>query len=210
MTGEPILLESNQNHATVQTGGISTTLPAAMGEGGGYIPMVANTLAARYDGSPQPDKGIGANIVAAGFKAGNGAKAGNIGYSEECAPTLSAAESGTNQVPTVICGNPWDSQSERVYHGDGAWHSLNANESGGQSRDAILAFAQNQRDEVRDLGNVAGSLAAEPGMKQQTFVASVDFRNGTENTEVNGTLQAKESGGQSLNCNIVVRTESLS
>ena len=37
---EPILLESNQNHASVQTDGISTTLPASMGMGGGYIPMV--------------------------------------------------------------------------------------------------------------------------------------------------------------------------
>ena len=38
---EPVLLESNQNHATIQTDGISTTLPASMGEGGGYVPMVA-------------------------------------------------------------------------------------------------------------------------------------------------------------------------
>ncbi|MDL2318178.1 DNA cytosine methyltransferase [Eubacteriales bacterium OttesenSCG-928-A19] len=36
---------------------------------------------------------------------------------------------------------------------------------------AIVAFAQNQRDEVRDLHDCAGALAAEPGMKQQTFVA---------------------------------------
>lgn len=35
----------------------------------------------------------------------------------------------------------------------------------------LIAFAQNQRDEVRDLGGVAGALAAELGMKQQTFVA---------------------------------------
>lgn len=34
-----------------------------------------------------------------------------------------------------------------------------------------IAFAQNQRDEVRDLKDKAGALAAEPGMKQQTFVA---------------------------------------
>ena len=34
-----------------------------------------------------------------------------------------------------------------------------------------IAFAQNQRDEVRDLGDKAGALQAEPGMKQQTFVA---------------------------------------
>ena len=37
---EPILLESNQNHATIQTNGISTSLPASMGMGGGYVPMV--------------------------------------------------------------------------------------------------------------------------------------------------------------------------
>ena len=35
----------------------------------------------------------------------------------------------------------------------------------------LVAFAQNQRDEVRDLKDCAGALAAEPGMKQQTYVA---------------------------------------
>lgn len=34
-----------------------------------------------------------------------------------------------------------------------------------------LAFAANQRDEVRDLHGVSAALCAEPGMKQQTFVA---------------------------------------
>ena len=33
-----------------------------------------------------------------------------------------------------------------------------------------VAFVQNQRDEVRDLGDTAGALAAEPDMKQQTYV----------------------------------------
>ena len=66
---EPILLESNQNHATIQTDGISTALPAAMGMGGGYVPMVAHALSARYDGSPQPEKGNGSNIVAYAMQA---------------------------------------------------------------------------------------------------------------------------------------------
>ena len=35
----------------------------------------------------------------------------------------------------------------------------------------VMAFAANQRDEVRDLHDVAGALGAQPGMKQQTFVA---------------------------------------
>ena len=37
---QPILLESNQNNATIQMNGVCTTLPASMGMGGGYIPMI--------------------------------------------------------------------------------------------------------------------------------------------------------------------------
>lgn len=37
---EPIVLESNQNHATITENGICPTLPASMGLGGGYVPMV--------------------------------------------------------------------------------------------------------------------------------------------------------------------------
>ena len=36
--------------------------------------------------------------------------------------------------------------------------------------DDPIAFAANQRDEVRDLHDIAGALGAQPGMKQQTFV----------------------------------------
>jgi len=44
-------------------------------------------------------------IMTAAFSAGQGAKAGGIGYQEECAPTLKAAESGTNMVPSILCLN---------------------------------------------------------------------------------------------------------
>lgn len=40
--------------------------------------------------------------VAYGFKGGQGAKAGGIGYAEELAPTLTSASSGTNLAPTVM------------------------------------------------------------------------------------------------------------
>ena len=40
-------------------------------------------------------------------------------------------------------------------------------------RNGVMAFAANQRDEVRDLHDVAGALNAQPGMKQQTFVAGI-------------------------------------
>ena len=35
-----IVLESNQNHATAEETDICPTLPAAMGMGGGYVPMI--------------------------------------------------------------------------------------------------------------------------------------------------------------------------
>lgn len=40
--------------------------------------------------------------VAYGFKAGQGAKAGGIGYAEEQSPTLTSASSGSNLAPTVM------------------------------------------------------------------------------------------------------------
>ena len=44
-------------------------------------------------------------FIAAGFSAGQGSKAGGVGYQEECAPTLKASDSGTNMVPSVLCLN---------------------------------------------------------------------------------------------------------
>ena len=36
----------------------------------------------------------------------------------------------------------------------------------------LIAFAANQRDEVRDLHDLSAALSAQPGMKQQTFIAN--------------------------------------
>ena len=35
-----IVIESNQNHATVKDTEVCNTLPSAMGAGGGYVPMI--------------------------------------------------------------------------------------------------------------------------------------------------------------------------
>ena len=49
---QPLILESNQEHATVRTDGITPTLPASMGMGGGYVPMVYENhgIDSRYTG----------------------------------------------------------------------------------------------------------------------------------------------------------------
>jgi DNA (cytosine-5)-methyltransferase 1 len=41
-------------------------------------------------------------VLCAGFKAGQGAHAGGVGYGEEVSPTLAAVPSGTNQTPAVV------------------------------------------------------------------------------------------------------------
>lgn len=41
----------------------------------------------------------------------------------------------------------------------------------GSSDQTVIAFQQNQREEVRNLGDVAGAIAAEPGVHQQNYIA---------------------------------------
>ena len=64
-------------------------------------------------------------------------------------------------------------------------------------RPAVMAFAQNQRDEVRDLHGVAGALAAEPGMKQQTYIFDMTHANDVirEYRDVSPSLQARMGTG---------------
>ena len=66
----------------------------------------------------------------------------------------------------------------------------------------LTAFAANQRDEVRDLHGVAGALQAQPGMKQQTFVASFSAGAGASAGSIayNETVSPTLKGSASGNC----------
>lgn len=103
------------------------------------------------------DQTLFCNIASARFSSSMGAKAGNIGYEEEKSPTLSAARHDA----TVLCMNPWDSQSARVYSEDGVWHSLNANSNGGQSRDAVLCLNDQGGSVMNVSENVTATLRAQ-------------------------------------------------
>jgi DNA (cytosine-5)-methyltransferase 1 len=68
-----------------------------------------------------------------------------------------------------------------------------------------MAFAQNQRDELRNLNGVAGALSAEPGMKQQTYV----YQCQGSNVGPMGALRVgnqNESGGVPFTLAIAYRT----
>jgi DNA (cytosine-5)-methyltransferase 1 len=74
----------------------------------------------------------------------------------------------------AVAYNITPSQSNKDYNAR-ASNRAQAVTSGGNRPSArggdVIAFTQNQRDEVREL-SVAGAIAAEPGMKQQTYVAT--------------------------------------
>lgn len=92
-------LVQTEKSGTLGTGNDQTIFCMATQQGGAELrtddraPTL--TAAAGMSGNNQP-------VVCAGFKAGQGAQAGGIGYSEEVSPTLAAAPSGTNQTPAVM------------------------------------------------------------------------------------------------------------
>ena len=69
------------------------------------------------------------------------------------------------------CLNPWDPQSKRQYQIDGVYCALNAGQAiGGQAHGICYCFQQNQREEVRNMGEQAGALTAEPGMHNNNYL----------------------------------------
>ena len=130
---------------------------------GVYVADTSRTLDLN-GGNPACNQG-GIAVVCAGFKLGNSEHARSIGYAEEQAPTLNA-ECGGNK-PAVMCLNDQGGNVMGVSHDISG--TLRAQEHGHQP--AVMAFAQNQREEVRNVGDKAVSLAAEVGMHCQTFVA---------------------------------------
>lgn len=142
------------------------------------------------------------SVICAGFKAGQGAKANGIGYGEEVSPTLTAAPSGTNQSPAVVALDMAHACDVIRDCGEVA-PSLQARMGTGGNQ-IPLTYQMQGFGDYRE-GDVASSCKQRDFKDSTDLVCSVDCRNFTEGGEINGTLQAKESGGQSLNLNNTVR-----
>lgn len=169
-------------------------------------------------------------VLCAGFKLGNSEQARSIGYAEEQAPTLNA-ECGGNK-PAVLCLNDQGGSMMGVSHDVSG--TLRAQEHGHQptildmsyacdvirdcgevapSLQARMGTGGNQIPltyQMQGFGDyreesVASSCKQRDFKDSTDLVCSVDCRNFTEGGETNGTLQAKESGGQSLNLNNTIR-----
>lgn len=142
-------------------------------------------------------------VLCAGFKAGQGAQAGGIGYSEEVSPTLAAAPSGTNQTPAVVALDMTHACDVIRECGE-VVPSLQARMGTGGNQ-VPLTYQMQGFGDYRE-GNVASSCKQRDFKDGTDLVCAVDCRNFREGGETNGTLQAKSNGGTSYNLQNTVRT----
>lgn len=164
MPVQPMVLESNQVHATVTQNGICPTLPASMGLGGGYVPMITDHPAdrpvvfenhaqdARYKEAPTCSPTVVARWGTGGgntplvavpgqvtsYGIGNGQA--NAYASKEKSGTLDTMhDAQAVAIEYSGCLNPWDTQARRVYGEDGTFPALPSRESAGGNQQAVLA-----------------------------------------------------------------------
>lgn len=156
------------------------TLTSRCGTGGGNVPMVMDTVENSVE---SPVKEV-ENSPAVTLKIRSGCEGGGKGaiWQEEKSATLGCNNDQTLFVPkcygvcskashSMMSDNPhsgfYEAETSRTLDRSGGDPTCN---QGGICVVEPIAFTQNQRDEVRDLGEKSAALAAEPGMKQQTFV----------------------------------------
>lgn len=156
------------------------TLTSRCGTGGGNVPMVMDAVENSVE---SPVKEV-ENSPAVTLKIRSGCEGGGKGaiWQEEKSATLGCNNDQTLFVPkcygvcskashSMMSDNPhsgfYEAETSRTLDRSGGDPTCN---QGGICVVESVAFTQNQRDEVRDLGEKSAALAAEPGMKQQTFV----------------------------------------
>ena len=218
--GKGALVQEDKS-GTLGTGNDQTIFCMATQQGGAEVrgddraPTL--TASAGMSGNNQP-------VVCAGFKLGNSEQARSIGYAEEQSPTLNA-ECGGNK-PAVValdmshacdvirdCGEVSPSLQARMGTGDNQV-PLTYQQTTGTLSPGAHAGSYNGQDAYNDMLVVSSEIsptlrakANDPYREDMAaYIASVDCRNFCEGGEINGTLQAKESSGQSLNLQNTVRT----
>ena len=133
-------------------------------------------------------------VLCAGFKAGQGAWAGGIGYGEEVSPTLAAAPSGTNQTPAVMAFDTTQITSKenrsQIEFGKPC-HTLNAN----AHAPCVALDMTHACDVIRECGEQVPALQARMG----TGGNQVPLTYGIGNDQANEASIMAEEVSQTLN-----------
>lgn len=194
---EPIILENEQAISFQERGG-------KPGGGKGILIQIEKT--GTISGSTTQ--------MVAGFKHKAGARAGNIGYEIERAPTLnaettSAVYDARGNVDGITVPTITGDHENRVT--DYTAVVMATGQAGAEiTVDQSPTLNCNHEQPIVHIPDVAHTIRANPncafGEDRETYVAAVDCRNMRENPENNGTLQAKSTGGMSVNLQNVCRT----
>ena len=186
---EPIILESNQNHATIRSDGISTTLPASMGMGGGYVPMVTEKepQAARIFDT----RGKSQNTQIAPTISGDGERRVTDYSSLVFTEKESCAWDGTQTSGTITSCNAGGGQRMPDKQNFNAIIENHASEEENRKTYGLDRAAYNQGKNAKfdfsiDEEKIGSMTSRGPG----AVGAGVDCRAGTEKPQKIGTLQS--------------------
>lgn len=148
------------------------------------------------------------------FKPGQSEAAGGTFVTEEFAPTMQSQNNGSTAVPAVAFTKAKRAQSnqddESWVPGDVA-PTQNQFDVGDTRATTVVAFTQNSRDEVRQIGGdgqLAGSLSAEAGMHQTNYIAydvtGTLATNGAKQTDIHTALRGRTPGQSEASTTTVV------
>lgn len=106
----------------------------------------------------------------AAFMGGQGAKARSIAYCDDgSTPTLKSSPSGGNTIPDVVYATQGNGVDRDIGQNGGGWREGQMYTLNTVDRPAVC-FQQNQRDEVRDMGESSGAQTAQGGTHNQNYV----------------------------------------
>ena len=155
------------------TGDVASTLGVNCGMSTGRNGVME--LSANENGGMARD-----SVLCAGFKAGQGAQAGGIGYGEEVSPTLAAAPSGTNQTPAVMAFDTTQITSKENGSQPGfgkPCHTLNAN----AHVPCVALDMTHACDVIRECGEQVPALQARKGTGGNQVPLTYGIGNGQAN-----------------------------
>ena len=147
------------------------TLPARMGTGGGNVPLLMEAEEFKSPVTLKIRSGCEGGGKGAIWQKGKSATLGCNNDQALFVPEHKAYGICSKASHSMLSDNPYsgfyEAETSRTLDGNGGNPTC---AQGGVAICQPVAFTQNQRNEVRDLGEKTGALAAQPGAKQQTFV----------------------------------------
>ena len=193
----PLMVENHpaDSRVKIDDTGTTQTLTSRMGTGGGNVPMIMQPIAFNTFGGnkrvDRPNGGFYVDIPAESSKP-----------LDTNGTSLTTQQGGTGVLEPTYAFCPEQSAKTR---GIGFQEECSPTLRAEGATPAIV-FAINQRDEVRDLGDKSGALQAQPGMKQQTFIAQATIGFNASSRPGSGWAPASFAEGENVSPTLTVKT----